>query len=250
MQTLDRVDILLSAVFIALGGLTKGFVGLGMPLVAVPLLSYLMPVPQALAVMVMPMLLTNLYQMVAGGNMVPAFRRLWPLLIALAAGIPAGAYLLASLKGSILSLVLGTLVILIGLSGFFQQRVLIASKREKWAGPVVGLAAGILGGIAGLFGPLLAIYFLALRLPKDSFIGAVGTSFVFATIPLVVSLVSFGILGPQEFLYSSLGLIPAFAGLIVGQRVRAWISQELFRKALLVTLVVTGLNLVQRGLLG
>ena len=95
MENLDTFEIFISAGFIALGGLTKGLIGLGMPLVSAPLLSYLMPVPTAISVMLMSMLFTNIYQMVHGGQLVPAFRRFWPLLITLIVGISVGAHLLS-----------------------------------------------------------------------------------------------------------------------------------------------------------
>ena len=250
MENLDTFEIFISAGFIALGGLTKGLIGLGMPLVSVPLLSHLMPVPTAISVMLMSMLFTNIYQMVHGGQLVPAFRRFWPLLITLIVGISVGAHLLRSLETAVLSTVLGTVVILFALINFYQPRIIITPKQEQWVGPVVGLSAGILGGVAGLFGTPLGVYLVALRMPKDSFIGAIGTLFGVGTVPLLFSLVAFGIFGPREFLYSSMGLIPAFTGLLIGQRVRAWIPQESFRKVVLITLMVMGINLVRRAVMG
>lgn len=239
---------LLSAAFIALGGLTKGVVGLGLPLVAVPLLAYLMPVGEAIALMAMPMLVTNVYQMVEAGHTMHALRRFWPLLLTLAAGIPVGTYLLSALKGPVLSLVLGVVVVLCALTILLQpERAIVPAQWERWMSPAVGFGSGLLGGIAGLWGPSVGAYLVSLRLPKQSFIGAVGTSFGLGSICLLASLVAIGAFGRQELLYSTLGLVPAFAGLLAGQYLRKWISQDGFRKAVLFTLMATGANLIYRS---
>jgi uncharacterized membrane protein YfcA len=245
----SATTVILSATFVALGGFTKGVVGLGMPLVAVPLLSYLMPVPEAIALMAIPMVATNTYQMVDGGHMSFALRRFWPLLLTLTAGIPVGTILLTELKTPSLNLVLGSVVIMSAVAAFVQGQALITSRQERWAGPAIGFGAGVLGGIAGLWGPPLGAYLVALRLPKDIFIGAVGTSFGIGSISLLISLMAFANFGAAEFLISSLSLLPGFAGLLVGQRIRGWIPQRAFRNVVLITLVVTGVNLVWRALM-
>jgi len=239
---------LLSAAFIALGGMTKGVVGLGMPLVAVPLLAYIMPVREAIALMAIPMLVTNVYQMVETGHMMHALRRFWPLLLTLAAGIPVGTYLLSSLKGAVLSLVLGVVVVLCALAILLQRdRAIVTAQQERWMSPAVGFGSGLLGGISGLWGPTIGAYLVALGLPKQSFISAVGTSFGLGSISLLASLVTIGAFGRHELLHSTLGLAPAFAGLLAGQYLRKWISQDGFRKAVLFTLMATGTNLIYRS---
>src|SRR4051812_7308422 len=112
-MTQDQVLLWLTgALCVLLGGLTKGIIGLGMPLVSVPLLSYVMPVREAVALMAMPMLLTNTYQMFNAGRMALVVTRFWTLLLALALGIALGGYFLTSLASSALGLVLGTIVLL------------------------------------------------------------------------------------------------------------------------------------------
>jgi uncharacterized membrane protein YfcA len=65
-----------------LGGLVKGSLGVGLPLVAVPLLSLLIPAPQAMGMLVVPVLASNLLQAWQGGRLGFAMRRFGPLMLA------------------------------------------------------------------------------------------------------------------------------------------------------------------------
>src|SRR5690348_7706755 len=120
MDPLNTGTLLLAAACIMAGALAKGFVGLGMPLVALPLLTYLMPVRDAVCVMALPMLLTNLYQMFESGAPYRALRRFWPFLLALVGGISLGAHFLTSLNGALLRLALGIVVILFAVGILFD----------------------------------------------------------------------------------------------------------------------------------
>lgn len=247
MGELSIEGLLLAGLCVALGGLAKGLVGLGMPLVALPLLTYLMPVREAVCLMALPMVVTNIYQMFEAGNVRATIRRFWPLLVALAVGIPLGAYFLSSLDSPVIRVILGLLVIVFAVAGLVDVKTVMSVEHEKSLAPVAGLVAGVLGGIAGLWGPPLGVYLVALRLPKAQFIGAIGTAFSVGAISLLLSLIAYGAFKMEQFTYSALSLIPAFAGLLLGQWGRTSIPQERFRKLLLVTLVITGLALVYRA---
>jgi hypothetical protein len=106
---------------------------------------------------------------------------------------------------------------------------------------------GVLGGMSSLFGPLLILYLVALRLPKDVFVAAVALLFLTGSLPLFLGLVAHGILSPQQIVLSSLSSLPVIAGLVIGRRLRRHVPQALFEKALFVVLIVIGLNLARRA---
>jgi uncharacterized membrane protein YfcA len=248
-MTQDQVLFwLMGGLFVLLGGLTKGIIGLGMPLVSVPLLSYVMPVREAVALMAMPMLLTNTYQMFNAGRMALVVTRFWTLLLALALGIALGGYFLTSLASSALGLVLGTIVLLSSLATLLRGKRGIPHQVESWANPAVGLGAGIIGGIAGLWGAPLGAYLAALDMGKEDFIASVGMSFGIGSVALVLALIGYGAFGVPQLVTSSLALLPAFAGLLIGQALRTLVSQQMFRNAVLGTLMVTGCLLIYRSL--
>src|SRR5271154_5521972 len=78
--------ILITVAFL-LAGFVKGALGLGLPTVAMGLLAVSMPPARALAIVIVPAIVTNIWQTFVGPYLRDIIRRLWPLLIGTAAGI-------------------------------------------------------------------------------------------------------------------------------------------------------------------
>jgi len=240
---------LLSALFIILGGFTKGVVGLGMPLVCVPLLSFVMPTRSAVILMAIPMLLTNAFQLVGGHQVDRVLYRMWPLLLTLIMGILLGAYFLTSLDSDTLGFVVGTVVLASSLAGLVAGDRVLRRSTERLASPFVGLGAGLLGGIAGLWGGPAGMYLAALDMTKEEFIASSGAMLGIGSVAFLVSLVIYGAWSPSEFLISCFAVVPAFVGLLIGQVVRHRLPHRHFRRAVLVILAMTGALLVYRSIL-
>jgi uncharacterized membrane protein YfcA len=104
-----------------------------------------------------------------------------------------------------------------------------------------------MGGLTTVHGPPIMIYLVSLGLKKDEFVGTIGLIWFCGSIPMVFSYAYSGILGPTEATYSIIGLIPVFAGLALGERIREKIDPDLFKKVLIGVLFVLGLNLIRRA---
>jgi uncharacterized membrane protein YfcA len=230
------------------GGLVKGMIGLGLPLVAIPILSYVMPVPQSIAMLILPVVLSNIYQMVQGRHVGPVVRRLWPLLAALVAGMLLGAQFLVSMEDSALAIVLGLVILCLVLLSASRFEPRVPPEAERWVAPAVGFGSGVIGGFTSFYGPPLIVYMNALRMPKDVFVSALSTAYFVGSLPLALALVMHGVMGPKEAALSAAALLPVFAGMRVGQRVRDRIPQDAFRKAVLAALAAISLSLIWRGL--
>lgn len=239
---------LLVTLFVGLGGLAKGMIGLGLPLVSVPLLSYMMSVREAIALMVIPMVMTNMYQMFNRGRLNVVVSRFWLLLVGLMVGIAVGGYFLTALSTSALEAILGTVVLLSSLMSLLRGTRGIPRHVESWANPTVGFGAGILGGIAGLWGAPLGAYLAALEMDKEDFIASIGVSFSIASVALLITLIAYGAFGLPQWITSGIAALPALAGLFVGQTMRRFVSQEGFRRVVLGTLMITGVLLIYRSL--
>jgi len=87
-----------------------------------------------------------------------------------------------------------------------------------------------------------------LKLGKEHFVAAIALSNVWATSVPAVSMARFDLVGGTDFVASLLALIPAFAGLAMGQRLRGCINEDLFRKVLAAVLFLIGLNLMRKAL--
>lgn len=235
---------------LALGGLIKGIVGVGLPLVAISLLGMALDPKLVLALLIAPIITTNLRQACAAGLPREGVQRFWPLIVPFILTTWGGAYLVVKINASLLLSILGVIVVIFSILSLVSPKLYLPPRHEPWAGPVVGLGTGLLNGISTVNGPPLVMYLLSLRLDKETFVSAYGLIALCGAIPLALSYAAVGILGWWELWLSILALMPAFAGLWAGERIRHRINPVLFRRILLFTLIVLGLNLIRRGMFG
>src|ERR1700722_16414635 len=201
-----------------LAGLVKGVTGLALPTVGIGLLSLAMPPAHAAALIVVPALITNLWQMMSGPGLGSLVRRLWQMQLAICLGTWAGASLMAGSETAFASAALGIALIAYAAFGLMNVRIpQVPAWAEWWLGPFVGGATGFISAATGVFVIPAVPYLQALGFEREEFMQALGLSFTVSTIALAWSLVSAGTLNPGTGLYSLLALVPALAGMIAGQ---------------------------------
>lgn len=248
MIDLDLAGLVLGGLVFFLAGFVKGIVGIGLPLIVIPILSSFVGVPTAIALMSVPVVTTNAWQMLEGGHFPAVARRFWPLLAAVCVGIAVGTRLLVTSDPRTVQALLGVIVVTSALLGHFRPEVTLPRHHESWLGPIVGFLSGLIGGFSSFVGPTLVVYLVALRLSKDEFVASVALTFFAAMVPLYIALAVYGVLGLEELALAAVATVPAFAGLFVGQRLRARVDQARFRRMLIVVLLLIGMNLIRKAL--
>lgn len=235
------MEIFIAAVFL-LAGLVKGVIGLGLPTVAVGLLCLAMPPAEAAALLVVPSLVTNLWQMAVGGRLQAVLRRFWSMMLGLAIGTLAVAGTVSVAAGGYAVNALGFVLALYGLLGLAAVPLRLTPRLEPYLSPVVGLLTGIVTAATGSFVMPSVPYLQALGLDRDTLVQALGLSFTVSTAALAVGLARDGVLqslaGP-----SALALIPATAGMLLGQLVRRRVRESTFRRCFFLGLTALGLQL-------
>ena len=241
----------IAAVFV-LGGFVKGVVGLGLPTITMGLLSVVMAPAQAAALLVVPSLITNLWQ-IGGPGFVALLRRLATLLIGVCAGVALGAGWLSrsadAQGGGWAGLALGLALVVYAALGLLHWRLHVKPAHETWLAPLVGVATGLVTAATGVFVIPAVPYLQALGLAKDELVRALGLSFLVATIALGASLGHGGTLHAPELLGSVLVVLPALAGMGAGQWLRARVQPETFKTVFFCGLLLLGLYLAARGAL-
>lgn len=229
------------------GGLVKGTTGMGLPLVAVPFATLVVPVPVAVALMTVPILLTNLWQ---GRGWRVVIRRVWPLLAVQPFAMVAGVAVLAWANPKIVTGMLGVLTILFVVLVRYQPHWRMTPPHERWVAPLMGVCSGFSGGVSSFFGTPIALYLFLLKLEKDAFVAAIGVTYAFGATSLLIILWAFGLLGQQLLFWSALATPVAFFGMWLGRMVRDRLNTETFRRVVLIVLFVAGLNLIRRAVMG
>lgn len=239
--------IVMAAVFFV-GGMVKGVIGLGLPAITLALLAAVVGLKPAMAMILAPALVTNVWQSVAGGALGSLSRRLWPLLAGVVGGIFIGVHFLARLDTPLLAALLGLLLASYALYGLGNAFTVPLPDQGVWTRALIGGVNGLLTGLTGAYVMPAVPYFQALHLPRDELVQAMGMLFLVSTIALGAAMANRQLL-PNDLLATSVaGIVPALCGMTVGRRLRQRLSPTLFRRLFFSALLALGLWIIVRSL--
>lgn len=226
-----------AAAMFMFGGTVKGTLGVGLPLLMVPMLSLLVPAPQAMGLLVMPVLLSNFWQARAGGRVIYTLRRFSPLLVAQFGATVLAIHLTRDFSPKAFNAFLA-LAVLVGVASMvLRPQAELTPRQQLWAAPAVGIVAGFMGGVSSLTGPVIITYLMALRLKREEFIGSISTIYLVSAVPTYGLMLAYGRFSWVEVGWSCAGLLPMFVGLRIGQAIRHRLSEEVFRRIILALLI-------------
>lgn len=251
-MSLTLLDIIALMGIFTLAGTVKGAIGLGLPTVSMGLLSLMMPPGQAAALLLLPSLITNLWQLLCGPMLGALCRRLWPMMLCVTLGTLLSAGALTASDGRLAPLALGVCLIGYALLGFTRFNGRISATAEPWLGPwlgpLCGLVTGVLTGATGVFVIPAVPYLNALGLARDDLVQALGLSFTVSTLALAAGLAWHQALPGALLGGSLLALLPALGGMWLGGIVRRHCSPLIFRRCFFSGLLVLGAEIVWRGM--
>lgn len=233
-----------------LAGWVKGVVGMGLPTVAMGALALVMAPVQAAALLVVPSLVTNVWQFLAGPAKSVIARRLASMMVFVCLGTALGIQLLTSGSSRWPSVALGAVLAVYALAALRLPKFTVVPTSERTLSPVVGAITGVLTGATGVFVVPAVPYLSALNLSKDELVQALGLSFTVSTVALAVALGASGSYSTSTLLASLAAVVPALVGMFVGQRTRDRIEPVAFRRWFFVAMLIVGGYMVARGLTG
>ena len=229
----------ISATFIIAGGV-KGVIGLGLPTVSLGLLTATLDLPTAMALLIAPSLVTNLYQATAGGHARVILWRIWHFLLIATATVWLGAIALTRVDLDVLSALLGLLLVAYGGLSLAGVRLRIPARSEGWMGLVFGAANGILTGMTGSFAVPGVMYLQGIGLSRDILVQSMGMLFTASTVALAFALGTNALLSTELVIASLLAIVPSLIGMWAGQNLRRRLSETQFRRALSIGIVLLG----------
>ena len=165
------------AVFLVAGGV-KGLVGFGLPAVSLALLTLALDLTTAMVLVLVPSLLTNVWQAAAGGNGRAILGRIWPFLAMATATVWLGALALVRVDVAWLSGLLGVLLVTYSALDLGGVRFALSARQEVWAGPMLGAVNGVLTGMTGTFLVPGILFLQAIGMSRDMLVQALGMLFI------------------------------------------------------------------------
>ncbi|MBA1235199.1 sulfite exporter TauE/SafE family protein [Pseudomonas stutzeri] len=241
------VPVYIFGVFV-LGGLIKGVSGFGMPLVTVPLIALVEPVPTAVALSLLPIIVSNISQGYECRSHYRVLGQIWPLLLSLAVSLGLSVQLLGHFRPEVLALVIGVMIQVFVISQLAPNPPVI--PRHWRSGTLVGagLSSGLFGGLTSFYGFPALQALMALELDRNEFILASSLFFLVGSAILSIGLLAQNIATPTHLLLSLACVVPTQLGMYLGELVRSRLSQVMFRGITLSVLSATGLAMIARAI--
>ena len=244
----DRgVTILATVVLLLIGAFVKGILGPGLPMIAIPGLTLIVGLPQALAICAVPVAVANAWQVWQFRTARSAPGVLLRFALAGGVGTAAGTWLLASVPSALLEAVLALMLVCYLVHRLGKPGMILGLESARRLASGIGFASGLLHGATGISGPIGITFFHALRLPRPDFILTTGVMFLGFTLVQLPALAAAGILGPRALVTGALGLPAVAAGLALGNLAARKVDTRLFDRLVLVVLAWTAATLLWRA---
>lgn len=240
--------VVIAAAF-TFAGFVKGIIGLGLPTVGIGILGLWMTPAEGAAIVLLPAIVTNIWQCTHGGGFGPLLRRLAPLLIGLAVGTFIGVLYLPSANSGEATTWLGAVLALYAVLGLSRVHFSVPPHLERWLSPIMGLANGALTVSTGVFAIPQVPYIHSLPFERDKMVQALGLSFITSTVTMAAALGYEGNLHVGLALPSVVALGAALVGMPLGRFVRRQVRPETFRLWFFIGLLLLGLHLALRTVL-
>ncbi len=246
---IDWTLIAYVAVVFAVAGWIKGVIGLGLPTIATGMLGMLVAPVQAASIVVLPALLTNVWQMLYGPGFLKLLRRLWPMLACVIATTVATAGVVAKADVRLTVGLLGVALMAYALHALIGTSFKVGARWEKAIGALAGLATGIISGTTGVFVVPTVPFLQAIGLGKDELVQAIGITAFTSAFALALGLGVHGALHAEAGIPAIVAVVAALGGMALGQVVRSGLDVETFRRWVLIGLLGLGASMAGRGLM-
>ncbi|MEE9274101.1 MAG: sulfite exporter TauE/SafE family protein [bacterium] len=230
------------------GGIVKGVIGFGLPMFTIPLLTVVIAPREAVVMMSLSIIFTNVANVRLGISEWRELRHVVPYLGAAVLMIPVGVLFLHRGDPELIRFLIG-----LSVYGYLATRRFVPPMgalrpRARWGvGAGLGVAAGFLGGMSSIPGPVSIIYFSMFSFTKEVFVFLVN-AFNTVSISVLAGALAFqGAYTPPALLQAVAALAPVLAGFWVGVRMRDRLSQELFFRMVSVGLFAIATGLILRA---
>ncbi|MFZ5779425.1 MAG: sulfite exporter TauE/SafE family protein [Pseudomonadota bacterium] len=243
MTTL-QIAVVAGAFIVA--GLAKGAIGMGLPPVALALMSFSVPLADILAMMVVPTIATNVWQAIAGHGLARLGRRFATMAAAAIAALLLVSVVFGTLGTPKATAWVGIILAVYAALALTAWRPRVPRAAERWANPLAGIASGAVAGVTGVAAVPFLPYMQSLDIDRNDLVQALGIMFVAITGALTLALALQGIFTPANVVGGFGALVPTFLGVWIGQHARRAISAETFRRAFLLGMLAIGLQMASR----
>ena len=239
--------LLLAGVVFLLAGTVKGVLGIGLPTISISMLAQFVDPRVAIALLLLPALITNSWQIYRGGQIKRSAQILWPFVVTMAVVMFVSALFAARTSVKVLVLGMGVMVVLWTITSFIRTPPQIPQHHERKVLFGLGAVSGVMGGLTAMWSPPMIIYLLSIRCDKEDFVRFTGFMILCGTVPLTLGYIVNGLLDKTLAIASCMMIIPTLIGFSAGEYLRQYLGGKQFQMAVLALFFLMGLNLIRRS---
>ena len=232
---------------LVLGGMVKGVVSIGVPLVAMPILTQFLSVKQSVLLLSMPIILGNIPQALEGGELLQTVRRIAAPLVGTVLGNIVGVTVLISLSPHRAQAAAGALLIFATLILLASPKLTLAPRLVKPAGFVLGFGAALMESIASIPGPLLAMYLISSGATGKVFTKQIAIILVVSIVTLILAFSGGRQASWIDLVISAAASIPVIAGILLARPLRDKLPPAAFRALVLLFLLAAAVQMIWKS---
>ncbi|HEY2464312.1 MAG TPA: sulfite exporter TauE/SafE family protein [Steroidobacteraceae bacterium] len=239
-------------VFAALGafmvGVSKAGIT-GLSILSIALFNHVFPSSKQASGLVLPLLIFGDFVAVFSYRKHTQWRYLWRLFPWTAAGVVLGYFTLGRISDHTARILIGWIIVSLAALSLWR-RYASAPAEEKaasfhWSvGAAIGMTAGFITLVANAAGPLMAIYLVAMRLPKMEYVGTAAVFFMLLNLFKVPFMVDLGLITTESFSFNLLLAPAVLLGALAGRWLLKHVDQNVFEQLVLLLSAIGGILLI------
>ena len=230
-----------------LAAFSKGVTGLGFSTLCLPILALRLDPTVTIPLVIVPSLCSNLLIIRGAGHLRITVQRFWPLYLAALPGLAIGLWLLNDFGGDLGRKVLGIVLLAYAVWALLKRDMYLSKTMAQLLTLPTGFVTGIINGVTGSQVMPILPYLLALDLKRDVFVTAINLSFTFSSIFMLIGLSRFGLISLPLLGIAIVGTLFVALGITLGARVRKRLSSDLYKRLVLLLLMVLGISLLLKS---
>ncbi|KAG8153632.1 sulfite exporter TauE/SafE family protein [Burkholderia catarinensis] len=247
LQGLTPLDLAGIAVALLLGGMAKGITGIGVPLIAMPILSQFLPIRHAVLLLSMPIILGNIPQALEGGQVLATARKIAAPIAGTVIGNIVGVAILLSLNPGHAQAASGALLIVAATLMLAAPKLNLPDAWRKPVGFALGFGAALMESIASVPGPLLATYLISSGATGREFTKQIAIILVVSIVTLITTFSGAAHASAADLAISAAASLPALAGMWLVRPLRDKMSPRIFRMVVLLFVLAAASQMIWKS---
>ena len=241
--TFDYLFFIYLGIFF-LGGLVKGTIGVGLPTVTLTLLSFFFDIKDSISFILIPVILTNLVQMLDGKELKSIFQQTKFFLVTSVVFVIPGFLVLRAINSNTILLILASLLVLNSCLVLFNKIITIKRHTSFQAQFWIGALTGITTGVTSIYTMPFIFLIQSLKFNKEKLIQLMGLSFFLYSLTQFTLFYSFSMINEKVLLFSSVACVPIIFGVISGKYLRKVLSEQAFKLLFNYMLLISGIVII------